>query len=173
MFQRKAKACPNWFLICFLIAYIIPGYALQSDKEKTMHVVADSADLNQKNHKGTYVGNVEFNQGTTNLRAAKAITQGDENNHLSFAIAKGTQGKQAHYWTITDPGKPPFHAYADTIKYYPLKHLIELIGNARIEQGQNSLKAAKINVDTINQHLTSFSDKKNRTTIILYPDKKS
>lgn len=169
MFQRRV----SYLLFFFTFAYVLLGYALPSDKEETMHVVANSADLNQKNHKGTYIGNVEFVQGSTNLHAAEAITQGDESNHLSFAIAKGSKEKQAHYWTITDPSKPPFHAYADTIKYYPLKHLIELIGNAKIEQGPNSLHAAKINVDTLNQHLTSFSDDKNRTTIILYPEKKS
>ena len=47
------------------------------------------------------------------------------------------------------PNKPPFHAYADTIRYYPLRHLIELIGNARVEQGNNSLSAAKITYDTV------------------------
>lgn len=148
-------------------------YALPSDKEQVMHVVADSADLSQQNHKGTYTGNVEFIQGTTNLHAAKAITEGNSKNQLTLAIANGTKGKQAHYWTESGPNKPPFHAYADTIRYYPLRHLIELIGNARIEQGTNSLSAAKITYDTVAQHVVSQSDGKTRTTIILYPEKKS
>ncbi|ADG24164.1 putative protein conserved in bacteria [Legionella pneumophila 2300/99 Alcoy] len=151
----------------------ISGNALPFDKEKMVQVVSDSADLNQKNHQGVYIGNVEFVQGSTNLRAEKAITQGDAKNQLTLAIAKGSKGKQAHYWTTTAPDKPPFHAYADTIKYYPLKHLIELIGNARIEQGPNSLSAAKISYDTQEQHVLSHSDEKTRTTIIIYPEKKS
>lgn len=148
------------------------NYALPTDKEQVMHVVADSADLSQQNHKGVYTGNVEFVQGTTNLHAAKAITEGNEKNQLSLAIASGSNGKQAHYWTETGPNKPPFHAYADTIRYFPLKHLIELVGNARIEQGTNSLSAAKITYDTIEQHVVSQSNGKTRTTIILYPEKK-
>jgi lipopolysaccharide export system protein LptA len=151
---------------------LMVGYALPTDKEQIMHVVSDSADLSQKNHKGIYTGNVEFIQGTTNLNAAKAITQGDAKNQLTLAIANGENGKQAHYWTETGPDKPPFHAYADTIKYYPLKHLIELIGNARVEQGTNSLSAAKISYDTLEQHVVSESDGKTRTTIIIYPEKK-
>lgn len=156
-----------------LIAITCSGYALPTDKEQVMHVVADSANLSQQTHKGIYSGNVEFVQGTTNLHATKAITQGNIKNQLTLAIANGEKGKQAHYWTETGPGKPPFHAYADTIKYYPLKHLIELIGNARVEQGNNSLSAAKISYDTIAQHVLSESKGATRTTIILYPEKKS
>ena len=169
--MHPLKVKSSLFLLFMTITIV--GYALPSDKEKVMNVVADSADLSQQNHKGTYTGNVEFVQGTTNLHAANAITQGNNKNQLTLAVANGTKGKQAHYWTETGPNKPPFHAYADTIRYYPLRHLIELIGNAHIEQGTNSLSAAKITYDTIEQHVVSESDGKTRTTIILYPEKKS
>lgn len=158
--------------VLFLIGSSLT-YALPTDKEQIMHVTADSADLDQQQHKGIYTGNVVFIQGTTNLHATKAITKGNLKNQLTLAIANGEKGKQAHYWTETGPDKPPFHAYADVINYYPLKHIIELIGNARIEQGPNSLSAAKITYDTIEQHVVSQSDGKTRTTIILYPEKKS
>ncbi|WP_298627749.1 lipopolysaccharide transport periplasmic protein LptA [uncultured Legionella sp.] len=168
MSQLKVK----WGLYFILMIISVIGHALPTDKEQTMHVVSDSADLSQKDHKGVYSGNVEFMQGTTNLHAADAVTQGDNKNQLILAIANGKNGKQAHYWTETGPNKPPFHAYADTIKYYPLKHLIELIGNARVEQGANSLSAAKISYDTLEQHVITESKGKTRTTIIIYPEKK-
>lgn len=168
MHQLKARV---HFLFVFW-AFNQTLFALPTDKQQVMHVVSDTADLSQKDHKGTYIGNVEFIQGTTNLHAAKAITEGNAKNQLVFAIANGEKGKQAHYWTETGPGKPPLHAYADTIKYYPLKHLIELVGNARVEQGTNSFSGAKISYDTMNQHVVSTSDGKTRTTIIFSPDKK-
>lgn len=168
--QLKVNLALLISLICFVIS---PIYALDSDKQQVMHVVADSADLSQQKHKGIYTGNVQFAQGTTNLTAALAITKGNIKNQLTLAIAKGADGKQAHYWTETGPNKPPFHAYADTIKYYPLKHLIELIGNARVEQGTNSISAAKISYDTLAQHVLSQSDGTTRTTIIFHPEKKN
>lgn len=168
--MNQIKASP--FLYLFFMLISLTAVALPSDKEKVMHVVADSANLSQQNHKGIYIGNVEFIQGSTNLRAAKAITQGNTKNQLVLAIANGTKEKQAHYWVETAPDKPPFHAYADTIKYYPLKHTIELSGNARIEQGNNSLSAAKIIYDTQEQHVVTQSSGTTRTTIILYPEKK-
>ncbi len=159
-------------LFLFFMTITAVGFALPSDKEQVIHVTSDSADLNQLSHKGTYTGNVEFTQGTTNLHATSAMTQGNIKNQLTLAVANGTDGKQAHYWEQTDPNKPPFHAYADTIRYYPLRHLIELIGNAHVEQGANSLSAAKISYDTLKQHVVSQSDGITRTTIILYPEKK-
>jgi lipopolysaccharide export system protein LptA len=159
------------FLLLFFSAGL--SHALPTDKEQIMHVTADSADLSQQKHKGTYIGNVVFIQGSTNLQAEKAITEGNIKNQLTLAIANGSEGKQAHYWTETGPNKPPFHAYADTIKYFPLKHTIELIGHARVEQGPNSLSAAKIIYDTLEQHVVSQSDGKTRTVIILYPEKKA
>lgn len=168
MLQKKVKL--SHYLLLMAVTSI--GYSLPSDRQQVMHVVADKADLSQQKHKGIYTGNVEFIQGTTNLHAAKAITEGNSKNQLTLAVANGAKDKQAHYWTESGPNKPPFHAYADTIRYYPLRHLIELIGNAHIEQGTNSLSAAKITYDTIEQHVVSESDGKTRTTIILYPEKK-
>lgn len=144
-------------------------YALSTDKEKVMHVLADSADLNQKQHKGIYIGNVELIQGSTNLLAAKAVTQGDDKNQIVVAIANGDKTKQAHYWTITDIKKPPFHAYADIIRYYPQRHFIELIGHARVEQGRDSFTAAKISYDTLEQHVLSEGDGDKKITIIYHP----
>lgn len=64
------------------------------------------------------------------------------------------------------------HAYADTIRYYPLRHLIELIGNARVEQGKNSFSAAKISYDTEKQHVLSQGNGNKRIIIIYHPEKK-
>lgn len=163
MIQQKAK------LVCLLLVFTPCVYALDSDKEQVMHVVADSANLSQQKHTGTYSGHVEFIQGTTNIHAAKAITKGNDKNQLTLAIATGKKGEQAHYWTQSAPGKPIFHAYADTISYYPLRHVIELKGNARVQQGNDSMSAAVITYDTIKQQVVSQSSGTTRTTIIFHP----
>ncbi|MDI9818354.1 MULTISPECIES: lipopolysaccharide transport periplasmic protein LptA [unclassified Legionella] len=145
---------------------------MPDDREKIAELSADSADLNQEKHRGEYLGNVKFDQGTTHLRAAKAITEGNKQNKLILAIAIGNEAQQAHYWTQTAEDKPLLHAYADLIRYHPEKHLVELIGNARIAQGNNSFSAPKILYDTVKQHVISKGSGKNRTTIIIHPEKK-
>lgn len=149
------------------------SFALAEDQQKNVELSADKAEINQHSHLGEYVGNVEFDQGTTHLRAAEAITEGNQTNKLVVAIAKGDGNEQAHYWTQTALDKPLLHAYANTIRYYPKRHLIELIGNARVTQGDNSFSAPKISFDTLKQHVFSQGDRKNKTTIIIHPEKKT
>lgn len=147
------------------------GHALDSDKEQVMHVLSDSANLSQKDHQGIYTGHVQFVQGTTHIHADQAITKISPENKLSLAIVNGSKQAQAHYWSEIDPNKPPLHAYADSIRYYPLRHLIVLTGNAQVKQGNNSFSAAKIIYDTLAQHVVSQGQGKTRTTIILHPEK--
>lgn len=167
MSLRKVKA------YCLLVCVSSGVHALPSDKQQVMNVIADFANLSQQHHTGTYNGHVEFVQGTTHIHAAKAVTEGNDKNQLTLAKAEGTEKNPAHYWTQTDPKKPLFHAYADTISYYPLRHLIELKGNARIEQGDDSLSAAIITYDTEKQQVLTQRVGSNRTLIIFHPKKVS
>ncbi|MBA3536358.1 MAG: lipopolysaccharide transport periplasmic protein LptA, partial [Tatlockia sp.] len=148
-------------------------FALPDDREKILELSADSADLNQQTHHGEYIGNVQLDQGSTHLRAASARTEGNEQNKLVLAVAKGNAKEQAHFWILTDLDKPPLHAYANTIQYFPDRNLVELIGNARVTQGENSFTAPKIIYDTLKKHVLSKSDGKTRTTIIIHPGKKA
>lgn len=159
--------------LLLLISLSSPGFALPEDQGKIMEFSADSADLNASTHLGEYVGNVEFNQGSSHLQASRAITKGNQKNKLVVAIAEGDAKDQAHYWTLTAADKPLFHAWADVIRYYPKRHLIELIGNARVEQGSDSFSAPQISYDTVKQHILSESDGKSGTTIIIHPGKKA
>nr|WP_058450754.1 lipopolysaccharide transport periplasmic protein LptA [Legionella jamestowniensis] len=160
-------------LVVILVFITRLGFAMPDDREKIAELSADSADLNQQTHHGEYIGNVEFDQGTSHLRAARAITEGNQQNKLILAIAFGDGKEQAHFWTQTALDKPPLHAYADTIRYYPERHLVELIGNARVTQGDNSFTGPKISYDTEKQHVISKGNPKNRTTIVIHPEKKA
>lgn len=159
-------------VLCFLIMLCPqPSHALPSDKAQILTLKADTVDLNQETHLGTYTGDVELDQGTTHLRAQSAITKVNANNKLVMAKAMGNKDGQAHYWSTTEKSKPPMHAYADEIYYYPEKNLIKLIGNARIKQGVNSFTAPEITYDTKKQHVVTQKNKKSRTTIIIHPEK--
>ncbi|MFA5960409.1 MAG: lipopolysaccharide transport periplasmic protein LptA [Tatlockia sp.] len=166
---------PNPVKMLFFLLLLLTGNAanaLPEDREKPIELSADSADISQLAHHGEYVGNVSLDQGSMHLRAAKAITEGNKDNKLILAIAQGSEKQQAHCWTLTAVDKPPLHAYADTIRYLPEQHLVELIGKARVVQGNNSFSAPKISYDTLKQHVLSKSDGKARTTIIIHPEKK-
>lgn len=155
----------------FLLSLTNPTFALPEDRDQIVHLRAGSADIDQQSHKGIYLGDVQLDQGTTHIRAAEAITTGNDKNQLILAEIKGNKKTQAHYWTLPEVNKPLMHAYADIIKYHPESHLIELIGNARVEQENNSFSAPKITYDTEAQHVVSESSATARTTIIFHPEK--
>lgn len=145
--------------------------ALPEDQEQIVQLRAGSADINQQTHTGIYLNGVQLDQGSTHIEAFEATTTGNEKNQLILAIIKGKKNTQAHYWTLPAQDKPVMHAYANMMKYYPERHLIELIGNARVEQGDNSFAAPKISYDTQAQHIVSEASGNARTTIIFHPEK--
>ncbi len=147
--------------------------ALTEDSQKTIQFRADSADINQSTHLGVYLGNVELDQGSTHIRAAQAQTETNQKNQLIKAVIKGNNDGTAHFWTLTATNKAPLHAYADTIQYYPEQHVIELIGHARVEQGNDSFSAPQITYNIATQHVVSKSAKNERTMIIIHPEKQS
>lgn len=168
MYHQMIKA--YFPIILFLFSISQTGYALRSDKNQILNFKADAADINQETHLGHYKGHVALDQGTTHLRASLATTEVNENNKLVKATAEGNKKEQAHFWTLTDEKKPPFHAYADLIRYFPEKHLIELEGKARVEQGNDSFSAPIIQYDTLHQHVLSQSKGKGQTVIIIHPE---
>lgn len=145
------------------------AFSLPSDNNEPVYLQAGTASLNQLTHEGIYTNHVKLDQGNMHLRAAYAVIKGDTKNQLIYAMAQGKATQQAHIWTLTDADKPPFHAYADTIHYYPQEHRVELIGHAQIKQGANQFNAPEIHYDTIKQHLITKQHKNERTTIILQP----
>ncbi len=155
-----------------LFLFTLKSFALPEDQKKIIELSADTADINQETRKGIYTQNVEFDQGTTHLRATKAMTKVNEKNKLIEVTADGDEHSQAHFWTLMDKNKPELHAYANSIRYFPEEHLIQLIGNARVEQGTDSFSAPLIRYDTLNKHVISQSNGQGRTVIIFHPEKR-
>lgn len=143
-------------------------FALPEDKSEILHLSASTADINQKTHRGAYHGKIEFDQGTTHLRADDAITIGDKDNHIIKAIAKGGS-EPAHFWTQAKKDEAPMHAYAKTIIYEPNLFRIQLIGEAKVLQGDNSFSAPKIVFNTKTQHVITTPDAHSQTVIIIHP----
>jgi lipopolysaccharide export system protein LptA len=152
-----------------------PAFALETDSQEPLELKASSADINQSEHKGTYTNGVEFDQGTTHIRADRAITKTDENNKLTTAIIYGNKNSQAHYWSQMEKDKPDLHAYADIIEYSPDKKIIKLIGNAKIKQGENLFTAPKISYDIQKRHIISskMANNSDKTVIIFHPPRKN
>lgn len=159
-------------LLC-LNMFGFDAFALTSDRSKLVYFSSGHASFDEKTGEGKYTAGVSIDQGTTHLRATHAKTMMNAKHEFMHAIASGDSKKQAHFWICTSTDKPPLHAYADTLSYYPLENRLELVGHARIIQGDNTIQAPTINYDTKAERLitTASSDKKQGTLILIRPEK--
>jgi len=143
--------------------------ALESDKKEPLHIEADTVSIDNKAGTSRYEGHVNIWQGSSRLTSDTALVYMDKDSSLKKAAAKGNLRAQAHYKTLTDPQKPELNAYADIIEFYPKKHLIYLIGNAKVIQGKDSYKAPEIEYNTEKQRVFSKKSTHGRTVIVIHP----
>ena len=158
----------KYLLIFFCLFYSIFAAALPDDREKTLHIVADSYQFNYKTGLDIYEGHVKVDQGTTHLTADRLITQKNQQHKVIYAIAYGFQ-QLAEYITIPKPGDLELHAKAKMIKYYPSTSIIILDKNVAVNQGQNSFQGAHIIYNMNAQTVTAPASKSGRATIIIEP----
>lgn len=155
--------------ILYLSCILCIGYALDSDQKQPLLISADTADLNNQTGIGIYTGNVVIDQGTTHVRGDK-VTSYSENNKITQVIVEGDKKQQARYESSVDPKKPPLIAIADTIQFFPEKNYAILLGNAHVQQGENSIAGEHLEYDVTNKILKSINtskDKAVRTRIVI------
>lgn len=143
-------------------------YALPEDNLAVLEMSSGHAMFDQKKHCGTFTNEVALDQGSTHIRAHRIDTETDEKNQLIKALIFGEKATLAHYWTTVSKEKPTFHAYAERIEYHPSEHLIKLIGQARIQQGENSFSAATINYNTETQKVLTANALPNERALIVF-----
>jgi len=158
-------------IIVLILILLLPAWALaaSSDSDQTAYVVADNTTLNYKTHTGIYRGHVKMTQGTTTILADRVVTYANKHNKLIKAIATGNL---ASYSTLPDNSQLLFTAAGQTINYYPIKGTVELIGQAKATQGNDSLAGPHITYDIKKQTVVSLLEKAGHTTIVIQPDQK-
>lgn len=117
--------------------------ALPSDRNATITVEADRAQINEKTGITDYQGSVIIKQGTMLIEAEQVTihsTDGQANKIICI-------GEPAHYQQQPNPEDGLVNAYANTIKYFLDTENITLIKNASLEQQGSTLKGDHINYD--------------------------
>ena len=164
--SQEATAWEGGTRITFQHDVIIHHSAYEKNQAGTL--TTDEISYIPRQKLATTNADTKLDQGSTHIRAAHASTTSNTANQLILAIAQGDTTRQAHIWTTTSLKKPPLHAYADTIRYQPLKHRIELLGHAKLIQGSQSFSAPVIHYDTLHQHIITARNDHARTQIIIH-----
>lgn len=145
-------------------------FALGTDEQQPMHVMADSVQIDHETGTNVYHKNVQVDQGTTHLTADLMITHNNNHDRMQEIIATGNQ---AIYRTMVDLKKPELIAIADTIKYYPSQNKVLLLGKAKVIQGENVFTGPVIEYNTKLQTVISQANKLGRTSVVINPNKPS
>jgi lipopolysaccharide export system protein LptA len=161
-FIKRARAGLCLLLLCSSL----PSMALESDRQKSLEVSANSTDGTLGDGVTTLRGNVDIRQGTLRIKA-------DE------AEVKKTEGKVS---SVTFRGKPAFleqeieeqglvQATANTIDYQVASGIVTLAGSADVKHPQYQISGELLTYDLNIQHFQGSSDEQGngRIHILLDP----
>ena len=169
MAHRINKIAYIWIWMVCILALPQSSMALDNDQQQPLYLQADRVNIDHKIGRIDYFGHVKLSQGSSHLNAYKATNFTDQQNRLKEAIAYGHQQQRAHYWTIPSADKPVMHAYANKIQFFPERHVVFLIGNVTIQQGQMRYTAPWVEYDMKQERLISRPEPSGKTTIVIKP----
>jgi lipopolysaccharide export system protein LptA len=131
-------------LLCLLGGFLTTtALALPSDRQATITVEADRAQINEKTGITDYQGSVIIRQGSLLIKADQVTiyaTNGQANKIICI-------GKPAHYQQQPNLEDGLVNAHGNTIEYFLDTETITLIKNASLEQQGSTLKGDHINYD--------------------------
>ncbi len=154
-----------------LIAVSSAGaWALPSDRNQQISLLADRATYNEKTGVTTYSGNVVIEQGTMRLQADSIVAQLNANREISTITANG---RPAKFQQQVDVKKGLARGQAQKIVYDAQTGIITLSGSAYLVQDGASIRGSTLrysmNKGDIEATGSSGASGKGRVQIIIPP----
>lgn len=109
--------------------------ALDSDASQPINISADSLSLDDKAGTAVYSGRVEMSQGSMKLDASRVDITRASSGEISLVKATG---ERAYLEQKPAPDEKLVKGWANTIRYHALERRVELVGNARLEKGEDT-----------------------------------
>lgn len=116
-------------------------YALPSDRQQQISLVADRATFNEQTGVTTYSGNVIIEQGTLRLQAGTIVANLNAKKEISTITATGSP---ARFQQKTSPSKGLAKGQASKIIYNAETGIVTMVGNALLEQDGSSIRGATL-----------------------------
>lgn len=126
-------------------------WALASDVEQPIEIEADFAELDDAAGRTIYSGNVVVVQGSVRMTGDRLTANFDDNRTL---VDVYLIGKPAYFKQTPDGGKQDIEGEGLQIEYHQKKHLLHLIDQARLTQGERVFEGYRINYDTARSIIT-------------------
>ena len=117
------------------------AFALSSDRNQPISLVADKATYSEATGVTTYTGNVIIEQGTMKLQASSIVAQLNKSKQISTITATGGPAK---FQQQVDSAKGVARGEAQKIVYNAETGIINLIGNAYLYQDGASIRSSTL-----------------------------
>lgn len=139
--HSHAKTVFNVVILGALSCTAMSAFALPTDRNQPISLVADRATYNDKTGYTTYSGNVVIEQGSMKLQADSVTAQLNKNRQISTVTANG---HPARFQQKTDPNKGFAHGEGQKIIYNADTGILTLNGNAYVNQDGASVRGATL-----------------------------
>ena len=167
-------ARPLLLLGCLAVAG--SAWALPTDRDQPIHVQADSAELDDRQGKAVYRGDVVITQGTLKITGNTVTVTRNARGEIDTFTA---QGRPAYYEQQPEVGESLVHAYGRTIEYFASNERIVLTDQAKVVRDGNTFEGERIVYDTRTQVVNAgraqgggVSTPKPRIDMVIQPRKK-
>ncbi|HLT04885.1 MAG TPA: lipopolysaccharide transport periplasmic protein LptA [Pseudomonas sp.] len=161
-------------LLCSLAAS--GAWALPSDRDQPIHVQADSAELDDRQGRAVYRGDVIITQGTLKITGNTVTVTRNASGDIDTFTA---QGRPAYYEQQPEIGESMVHAYGRTIEYFANNERIVLTDQAKVVRDGNTFEGERIVYDTRTQVVNAgraesgtVSTPRPRVDMVIQPRKK-
>ena len=145
--KNRVSSMPLTLFFAVLIvifAFITPrAFALDTDADQPISVLAQSAEFNPDQGLAIYTGNVEIEQGSLKVKAHKVTVYRKPDGSMDKIIAEG-QSERVHMQQRPNTNDPVVHAYAMRIDYLTDAQQVDLNRQAQLENGQDRFTGERI-----------------------------
>lgn len=140
-FSMKHSFLTKTICTASLMTLSVAAFALPSDRNQPISLVADKATYSEATGITTYTGNVLIEQGTMKLQASSIVAQLNKNKQISTITATGAPAK---FQQQVDSAKGVARGEAQKIIYNADTGIINLIGNAYLYQDGASIRSSTL-----------------------------
>lgn len=143
MLPSVSKRLPILGLLLAL-GLIAPVCALEEDARQPIYIEADEVEVRESDNTSIYVGNVQVDQGSMQLRADHVTVYHREDRQPRLIIALG---RPASYKQLLDDDQGEVRAFAKRMEFDADKDELVLIGEGLLIQGEDRLTGERILYD--------------------------
>lgn len=119
----------------------LSAFALQSDRNQPISLVADRATYNDKTGLTTYSGSVVIEQGTMKIQANAIVAQLNANKQVKVVTATGSPAK---FQQQMDGNKGLARGEGQKIVYNAETGILDISGNAFLDQNGASIRSSTL-----------------------------